>query len=69
MQGRAFIKLARQLLKGGSEVHRRSAAGGAFYGLMHECRDALYRWACRRRQGKTCIHLSVCDLSTLPIPI
>ena len=44
MQGRAFLNVARQLLTGGSEAHWRSAAGRAYYGLMHECRDALYRW-------------------------
>jgi hypothetical protein len=44
MQGRAFLKVARQLLAGGSEASRRSATGRAYYGLLHECRDSLYRW-------------------------
>ena len=44
MQGRAFLKVARQLLTGATEPHRRAAAGRAYYGLMHECLDALYRW-------------------------
>jgi uncharacterized protein (UPF0332 family) len=44
MQGRAFLKVARQLLSGGSEASLRSATGRAYYGLMHECRESLYRW-------------------------
>jgi len=30
---------------GGTEAHRRGAVGRAYYGLMLECRDALFRWA------------------------
>jgi hypothetical protein len=44
MQGRAFIDLAADVLAGNTEPHRRGAAGRAYYGLMLECRDALFRW-------------------------
>ena len=44
MNGRAFIDLAPDILAGNTEAHRRSAVGRAYYGLMLECRDALFRW-------------------------
>lgn len=44
MQGRAFIDLAQDILTGNTEAHRRGAAGRAYYGIMLECRDALFRW-------------------------
>ena len=44
MRGRAFIDLAPDILAGNTEAHRRGAAGRAYYGLMLECRDALFRW-------------------------
>ena len=44
MRGRQFLELAREILKGGSERHRRGAAGRAYYALMLECRDALDAW-------------------------
>jgi hypothetical protein len=44
MRGRQFLELARENLKGGSERHRRGAAGRAYYVLMLECRDALDAW-------------------------
>jgi hypothetical protein len=44
MHGRAFLELARELLAGGQERHNRGAVGRAYYALMLECRDGLYRW-------------------------
>jgi len=44
MRGRQFLELAREIIKGGSERHRRGAVGRAYYALMLECRDALDAW-------------------------
>ena len=44
MQGRAYIHLAADILAGNTEAHRPGAAGRAYYGLMLECRDVLFRW-------------------------
>jgi hypothetical protein len=44
MRGRQFLELAREIIKGGSERHRRGAAGRAYYALLLECRDALDAW-------------------------
>jgi hypothetical protein len=43
MDGRAFLDVARQLV-GGTEAHRHSAVGRAYYALLIEARDALIRW-------------------------
>src|SRR5262245_30291089 len=44
MQGREFIARAREIMVGAAERHWRGAAGRAYYAVMLECRDALFRW-------------------------
>jgi hypothetical protein len=44
MDGRAYLDVARDLLKFSSEAHWRGAALHAYYALFLECRDALGRW-------------------------
>ena len=44
MFGRAFLGSARHLLASPSEANRRSAAGRAYYGLLHEGRATLDSW-------------------------
>jgi hypothetical protein len=44
MFGRAFLGSARDLLATPSEANWRSAAGRAYYALVHEGRAALDRW-------------------------
>jgi hypothetical protein len=44
MQGRGYLDLAYEIIVGGSEVHRRGAVGRAYYALMLEAREALFRW-------------------------
>lgn len=44
MDGRAFLQVAKEVLRGRTEAHWRSAAGRAYYALMLECRVALQRW-------------------------
>src|SRR3954453_20213055 len=51
MNGRAFLGSARLLLSNPSEANRRTAAGRAYYGLLHEGRAALERWRFLPRVG------------------
>ena len=44
MRGREYLELAREILPGGTEKHRRGAAGRAYYALFLEGREALARW-------------------------
>ncbi len=44
MKGRRYLDLAREVLAGGTEAHWRGALGRAYYALMLECREALFRW-------------------------
>ncbi len=44
MDARAFLDVARELLSGTTEAHRRSAAGRAYYAALLESKAALDRW-------------------------
>jgi hypothetical protein len=44
MPGRGFLDVARDVATGPTEYHRRAAVVHAYYALLLECRDALFRW-------------------------
>lgn len=44
MNGKAFLDVARELARGRSEAHRRSAVSRAYYALFLKAREALRRW-------------------------
>lgn len=48
MPGRNFLVIAREVVRGPTEYHWRSAAIHAYYALFLECRDILQSW------GRTC---------------
>jgi len=44
MDGSRFLEVARQLVRGTTEAHWRTASGRAYYALMLEGRELLNRW-------------------------
>jgi hypothetical protein len=47
MPGRGFLDPARDAAAGRTEYHWRAAIVDAYYALVLECRDALFRWGFR----------------------
>jgi hypothetical protein len=56
MDGRAFLSVARELIRGRTEAHWRSSAGRSYYALFLECRDALARWGFTLHRHATIHH-------------
>jgi uncharacterized protein (UPF0332 family) len=44
MDANDFLTIARELIRGGTEAHWRSAAGRAYYALFLEAREILRQW-------------------------
>lgn len=44
MPGRGFLEVARDVAVGSTEFHWRAAVVHAYYALVLECRDVLFRW-------------------------
>jgi hypothetical protein len=60
MDGRVFLDIAKELIRGGTEGHWRSTAGRAYYALLQEGKAALERWGFatpRRDQIHTYVRL------------
>src|SRR5262245_38709901 len=52
MNGRAFLRVARDIIRGATDAHWRAAAGRAYYALFLEGRDALAGWGFRPGPGE-----------------
>src|SRR5438067_13324693 len=48
MQGREFLAVAKEVARGMTEAHWRTAAGRAYYALLLEVRDAMTAWGISR---------------------
>jgi hypothetical protein len=44
MDGREFLRVARDLMNVNSKPHRRGAAVHGYYAILLECRDVLEHW-------------------------
>jgi hypothetical protein len=44
MDGRAFLTVAQEIVRGSTEAHWRTAVGRSYYAFMLSLRDAFLRW-------------------------
>jgi hypothetical protein len=44
MDGREFLDISREVIRGATEAHWRTAVGRSYYALMLTLRDAFVRW-------------------------